>query len=204
MTNLCIGGRLALLVASFICVGARAARATTGGTFETPRSTSQAQFTAPFTADRVSASLGLGFGSNDLNFGLGARAGFTMRPGIYLGVLGVYWLGKSVDDLNPGFRTTGSVHAWDVFGNVGYDLAPSERLVLRPFAGYGALATFGDVCTSGLGGDRCQSARDSKGAGLVGTQLLFDNFGLTLGGELRVLFAGDVIVVGALEAGARF
>jgi hypothetical protein len=204
MANLCGGVRLALLVASFTCLGARAARAATGGTFDPSRSSSQVEFTAPFTANRVSASLGLGFGSNDLNFGFGARAGYTIRPGIYVGALGDYWLGKSLDELNPGFQTTGSARAWDVFGNVGYDLAPSETLVLRPFAGYGALVTFGDVCTSGLGGESCQSNHDSKRAGLVGTQLLFDVHPFTLGGELRALFAGDVIVVASFGVGTTF
>jgi hypothetical protein len=204
-----MANRLAFLVASFIGIGARVARAepaatsTPGTTFDPPRASSHVEWATPFTADRVSMSLGPGFGSSDLNLGFGARAGYTVGPGVYFGALGDYWFGKSfggeATPTPPGGGITGSARAWDVFGNVGYDLAPSETLVLRPFVGYGILGSLGEMCLQ-----TCESSRESKQAGLVGSELLFDLDGLTVGGDLRVLFAGDVIVVAAFGAGAVF
>jgi hypothetical protein len=164
-------------------------------------------WSTPFTLERVSASIGPEFGSDDLNLGLGIRAGYTIRQSVYFGVLGDYWLGTSQEATVPGAGTIkASAHAWDVFGDIGYDLAPSPTIVLRPFVGFGIYGAFGEACTSAPGAATtiCVSSHGSKGAGLFGGQVLVDLGGINLGGELRLLIVGDVAAVIAARVGTTF
>jgi hypothetical protein len=164
-------------------------------------------WSTPFTLERVSASIGPEFGSNDLNLGIGARGGYTIRQAVYFGLLADYWFGSSQDAVVPGGgRITQSVHGWDVFGDVGYDLAPTPTLVIRPFVGFGIFGSFGEACTSIAGAPTttCISEHGSKGAGLFGGQVLAELGSINLGGELRVIIAGDAAVVLAGRVGTTF
>ena len=180
-------------------------QATAGGT--QPGEATHFNWSTPFTLERVSVSIGPEFGSNDLNLGLGVRGGYTIKQSVYFGVLADYWLGTSEEATVPGAGTIkASAHAWDVFGDIGYDLAPSPTIVLRPFVGFGIYGAFGEACTSspGAGTTICVNSHGSKGAGLFGGQVLVDLGGINLGGELRLLIAGDVAAVIGARVGTTF
>jgi hypothetical protein len=161
-----------------------------------------------FTLDKVSASAGAEFGSNDLNLGLGARLGYTLRQGVYLGAAGDYWFGKSEENNLPGLGSVkASAHGWDVLGDVGYDFAPTPTLVLRPFGGFGIFAASAEVCTTSPTAPTttCIKSSGSKGVGSFGGQVLVDLGGLNFGGELRLLFyQGDTAAAFGAHIGTTF
>jgi hypothetical protein len=111
---------------------------------------------------------------------------------------------ESQDGPEPGFGATGSDHAWDVFGNIGYDFASSPTFVFRPFVGFGTYRAISERCWYEIGSptQTCESTHASRDAELLGAQLLFDVYGLTLGGELRLLIKDDWATVAALHVGA--
>jgi len=155
----------------------------------------------------VSVSIGPEYASNDLNLGLGVRAGYTIRQSVYFGIVADYWLGTSQDATVPGGATIkASAHAWDVMGDVGYDLAPSPTLVLRPYVGFGIYGAFGEACTSvpGAATTMCVDSHASKGAGAIGGQVLVDLGGINLGGELRIIIAGDTAAMLGGRVGTTF
>jgi hypothetical protein len=166
-------------------------------------------WSTPFTRERFSVSIGPQYGSNDLNLGFGARGGYTLVQSVYFGMLADYWFGTSQEATVPGAGSIkASSHGWDVMGDVGYDFAPSPTLVLRPFVGFGIFGAFGESCTNFAGptgaANTCVSSSGTKGAGALGGQVLADLHGINLGGELRLIFAGDTAALIGARVGTTF
>jgi hypothetical protein len=168
---------------------------------------SRAQARPAFTLERASGALGVRYGSNDLNAGVGALIGYTLPQSIYLGGVFDYWFGKSVNNSAFGITQTGKSSGWNLFGTVGYDFGVLPALVLRPVLGIGVLHGSAEVCQSVPGSPvvQCVSASSSDAAGLFGGQLMYlVGSSVHLGGELRVIVASDSAVVLAGNVGVVF
>lgn len=140
------------------------------------------------TLERFSGQVGLRYGSSGLNIGLGARAGYVLPPGIYLGGLVDYYFGGSYEVLAEQQNAIVSQKFWLMAAEVGYDLQPSKRLVARPLVYFGILGGGRDVCV----GEECASQSASFTIFGVGGHLLYllsPTF--AVGGELRLRF-GDL------------
>jgi hypothetical protein len=85
----------------------------------------------------VGAQAGGGIG-----FGLGARAGYSFVPGIYLGGSYTHYFGSSVDTINGKESESQDIIA----GEIGYKVYPLRRVELRPFILIGA-GSFGELTT---------------------------------------------------------
>jgi hypothetical protein len=114
-------------------------------TASAPAATPEATDTA---SGGVSAALLVGYGTNSLNFGLGARGGYTlpmdMGPGhLYLGGIFQYFFGKSQSD---GEGDSVGVSFWNLGVEGGYEL-PTGPGIVRPYVGLGVL--HGGVSVSG-------------------------------------------------------
>src|SRR5579859_4386795 len=101
-----------------------------------------------FTDDRGSGAIGLRFGSNHLNAGIGALAGYTLPMHLYLGGVFDYWFGSSETQQAFGFSTTAKTSAWNLFGEVGYDFGVMPQLVIRPIVGIGVVHASAEVCST--------------------------------------------------------
>jgi hypothetical protein len=160
-----------------------------------------------FTLDRMSGALGVRYGSNDLNAGVGALAGYTLPQSIYLGAVFDYWFGKSQNYSAFGVTQTAKANGWSLFGVVGYDFGVMPALVLRPLLGAGVLHGSAEVCQSAPGSPvvQCVSASSSDAAGVFGGQLMYlVGSSLHVGGELRVVVASSSAVVFAGNIGMLF
>lgn len=147
------------------------------------------------TAGAASGSLGLRFGSDDLNLGFGGRAGYTLDFGLYVGGMGEYFLGTS-DDAG-GVET--SFSAWMLGGEVGYDLGVAQGLVIRPALTIALAGVTAEVCVNaaGLGGG-CTDGSDEEMDIGIGAQGLYNLGGLQLGAELRYMVKElEAIIFGA-------
>jgi len=161
-----------------------------------------------FTLEKVSLYGQLGWASDDLNFGLGAGGGYTLRQGIYIGGIADYWFGTSqtVTPI-PGAEMSATAHGFDLFAVGGYDFGMTPKLVLRPYAGIGVFFASGEACTTTPTSptETCVSTSGSKGAGTLGGQVLYDVGSLFVGGGLRfILVSGDVAVAMNAAAGGTF
>jgi hypothetical protein len=102
-----------------------------------------------------------GYGSRDLNIGIGARAGYTFRDlPIYIGGNFVYHFGDTVSVPTGGEASTRFYYP---SAEVGYDLGVGPMLV-RPYVGVGAL--LGSGSTSG-GAPASSIPRSTETAALV-------------------------------------
>jgi len=116
----------------------------------TPAETGASPSTPSAFERPTSLGLLLGYGfdlGNDRNFwglGLGARGGYNLRK-IYLGGRFVYQFGTTQEDRaqNGAVLRNYAWHHWDLGFEAGYDLAPMDRLIVRPELGLG-LANFSD------------------------------------------------------------
>lgn len=129
-----------------------------------------------YTAGSTQISGGPRFGSDDLNFGLGVRAGHTLDNNLYLGGSFDYFFGESNNFGNFG---TASYRVWTLSFEAGYDFHIADRLVIRPFGGIGAFGVTAESCSRPLG---CVDNSE--------TDVLF-----TLGGVLHY-FVSDKIFIG--------
>jgi hypothetical protein len=156
----------------------------------------------PFTLERAQVSGGLRYGSGGLNFGVGARGGYTIDPGAYVGGLFDYWFGESEETTVPGGGTiSAKSSAWNMIAEGGYDLGVTPEIVIRPFGGLGIIHGDAEVCTPA----GCIDASGSDFIGEFGGQALFwlDD-GFHVGAELRVMFSEDAAVVIGGNIGADF
>ncbi len=161
-------GLFALLATLLVCLGEGRAHA-------------QEQFRAE-TWERPSGSLGLRYGSDNLNLGLGLNGGYTIDPGVYIGGMFNYFFGESEE----AFGTEVSFSAWMFMVEGGYDFGVTDNLILRPVLGLGVIGMTGEVCVAG-------NCVDNGDTGLelgLGGHVVYVIDTITLGGELRILF-GD-------------
>jgi hypothetical protein len=136
------------------------------------------------TWGRPQASAGLRFGTNHLNLGIGARGGYTLPQGVYIGGVFDYFLGEN------------SAHLFDVGAEGGYDFKINDAMMVRPFIGLGIASVRACV------GDVCNSASDTfiELGGLVDYFLAQ----LYVGGELRIISADDSALVIGAHVGLMF
>jgi hypothetical protein len=156
-----------------------------------------------FTLDLATVSAGMRYGSENLNFGVGARGGYTLSQSIYIGGVFDYWFGESEEQTVPGAGTiSAKVSAWDLMGEVGYDLGVSPTVVIRPFGGVGVFHADGEVCAPTIG---CMEASDSEAGGAFGGQFLFRlEEGFHLGAEVRILIVDETAFMFGGNVGTEF
>lgn len=109
---------------------------------------------APFTEATGQAGAQLNYGiyvgqgdPNPYGFGLGANGGYTFDFDFYLGGRFDYFFGGS-DESSLGTEVSANFFELMLVG--GYDIASTERLVIRPQLGIGWLWTHGEVCSDGV------------------------------------------------------
>ena len=153
-----------------------------------------------FTWEKGQISGGLRFGSDNLDFGVGVRGGYTLGMGLYIGGVFDYWFGDDDDAGAPFLNVESNVSYWDLMAEVGYDFGITPSIMIRPFGGFGIFHWDLEVC----GPVVCDDSSDSEAAGEFGGILLFAFGSLHLGPELRVLFADDTAVVFGADIGGHF
>ncbi len=160
-----------------------------------------------FTMDQASLLATIEWGTNDLDLGLGARLGYTLNPGIYLGGVFDYWFGETQTETIPfgGGNVSASAHGWDALAIAGYDFGPTPKVLIRPFAGGGVIRESAEACTpSGEGTETCVSASHSAGIGTFGGLIAARIDPVMLGGEARLLFGDSTSFVIGADVGVSF
>jgi hypothetical protein len=144
-------------------------------------------------ATGASAALLLGDGFRDyFNVGIGARAGYTLPMGVYVGGTFVYHLGKN----EPMLGGDSKVNVYYFGAEGGYEMGAGP-LTLRPYAGIGyAIAAFSRPGYS-IGSVPLPPVSGSEGKGALwpGVTAIFPIGNLFVGGDARyvvVLDAEDV------------
>jgi hypothetical protein len=154
-----------------------------------------------FTAERISVEAGVRYGSRSLDFGVGGRAGYTLDFGLYFGALFDYWFGGSQEvGFPPADVIKTDYSAWDLLGEAGYDFGVLPMLVIRPFGGFGVVHEDIEICT----GPTCLEGSGSDAVGEFGGAVIVSLDGLHLGGEFRVMFAGEAVVIIGANIGGDF
>lgn len=175
--------------------------------------TSSAAFGEPATAGKPSLGGGLRYGleqeDGDFNpwgIGLAARGGITLGSGLYLGGGIEYYFGESESVVVPsmGLDLEVSSNVWQLMGEVGYDVAASDSLVVRPKAALG----YATVELESCGGGSCTSNSDGNFMLGPGAELLYVGDGFFVGPELRYDFifaeeTGNALILG-LNGGGTF
>ncbi len=159
----------------------------------------------PFTLERATVGGGVRFGSDDLNFGLGARGGYTIRESVYIGGLFDYWFGEDDDQSFGPTRRSYSSSAWDLMAIGGYDFGLSPVVVIRPFGGIGIMSYNWEGCAAVAGlGEVCRDGDETDAAGTFGAEALLDLGGWNIGGEFRVLISDDTHAIIGANIGGEF
>jgi len=177
-------------------------------------STSSA-FAQAFTQDKAQVSghfaYGAWMGDGDLNaysFGLGARGGYTINPGVYLGGLFDFFFGETDDTTAPlGASAEASANAWLVQGEIGYDFGVTPSIVLRPKVGLGVTTIETEGCvTAPLGlGQSCTDDSDGKFAFAIGLEAPISLDGIFVAPEFRFNLVDDASgFILAVGVGAAF
>ena len=158
-----------------------------------PAGNKEIRLAPAFTRSRTTLAAGIRYGTNDLNFGVGVHAGYTLEPQVYIGGAFDYWFGTSETVESFGIEVSTEASGWNVLALAGYDLGITSTFVIRPYGGGGIFAARGEVCTSGAGVpvEQCIEANASDAAGAFGAQLMVLLGSLHLGGELRIIFAEE-------------
>jgi hypothetical protein len=138
------------------------------------------------------------YGTNHLNAGFGARAGYTLPYNVYLGASIQYFLGET----QTAFTMKVSASYLTFAGEVGYDFQIVPHLVVRPLLGIGAIWGSEEIC--GLTSTGCQSQSDSHSLvelGAVGNYLWGS---ILAGGEMRLVLVNDSAFVLGAHIGYMF
>lgn len=148
------------------------------------------------TEGAATLSLNLGYGfrvtdegnldddANPYGTTLGARGGYTLDGGLYLGGLFNYFWGEEVGDEDTG----GHLNQASVAADVGYDIGVGDNIVLRPLAGIGVTILSGEVCVLGQCAD---DQSDPYWLVAPGVDLLVSLGEIFVGGEARYLWLPD-------------
>jgi hypothetical protein len=147
----------------------------------------------------------LGYATQSLKLGVGARVGYTLPQHVYIGGTFMYHFGTSDETTVAGKTVGASVSLFYPAAEVGYDVHVGEALI-RPYAGVGVL--FAHASVSGLGGTT-QSATDSSMGIYPGVTASYEipKSPAFVGADLRLLFAtrgGDPSFGAFLTGGVRF
>jgi hypothetical protein len=158
----------------------------------------------PFTKNRGQVLGGLRFGSDDLNFGLGVKAGYTLPMDLYVGGSFDYFFGDSEESTIGGVHNEWSYSAWLLTPEVGYDFGIIPQLMVRPFGGIGLVRVNVDACWSRDNQNFCEDRSDSDVGLVLGGIISYSVGPVFFGGELRFLIYDDEAVVLGLHAGGAF
>jgi hypothetical protein len=140
---------------------------------------------------------GARYGSDNLNLGFGARGGYTLPNGIYLGGIFDYFIGESQSVIMGGTSITADAHMWDIAAEGGFDFALTETVMIRPFIGLGIAEASAEICTDQIGGPSCISASNSDTFLEVGGLINVLTGSMMFGGDVRLLAAdGSSLVIG--------
>jgi len=135
-----------------------------------------------------------GYGTNNYNVGVGARAGYTFVTPIYVGGTFMYYFGGDGDGIGANGVTESRESFYYPAAEVGYDIGIGSVLV-RPYGGAGVI--FERTSTTRLG----STASDTDAAPLlypgVTGQYMFPRSRFFVGGDTRVLIPLE-------KAGASF
>jgi hypothetical protein len=146
-------------------------------------------YTQRVSAMGASAGILVGNGFKDgYNVGFGARGGFTLPLGVYIGGTFVYHLGKS--ESTPGGDLT--THLFYFGPEGGYELSAGP-LTVRPYLGLGYASFSASVpqsCSAGICGGG-PTLTDSKLAVWPGATALFPVGNLFIGADLRYVVLLD-------------
>lgn len=133
---------------------------------------------------RWSAAPLLGYGTADLKFGVGARAGYTFDSRVYVGGTFLYHFGNSnVETTGLGVTDTNRTFYYPA-GEAGYDIGVGPVLV-RPYGGVGVIFAHTSVTTNGIEA----SATDKQLMIFPGitAQYIFPRSPVFVGADTRVL-----------------
>ncbi len=163
-------------------------------------------YTQRASAMGASAGILVGNGFKDgYNVGFGARAGFTLPLGVYIGGTFVYHLGKS--ESTPGGDLT--THLFYLGPEGGYELSAGP-LTVRPYLGLGYASFSASVpqsCAAGICGGGA-TLTDGKLAVWPGATALFPVGNLFVGADMRYVVLLDTTDANAfsvfLTGGMRF
>ena len=132
----------------------------------------------------------LGYGTDGLHVGVGARAGYNIQagPGQRLPRRGVRstHFGTSTEATVGGQTIGASVSAFYPSLEGGYELRPIDRLAIRPYAGVGVV--FATASVKGYGGVN-ESASSNALAFYPGCAITYDipEAPVFVGGDVRIL-----------------
>jgi hypothetical protein len=158
----------------------------------------------PFTQNRAQVLGGIRFGSDDLNLGLGLKAGYTLPMDLYVGGMFDYFLGEHEESTVNGFHSEYTFSFWLLAPEVGYDFGIVPSLMVRPFGGIGLAAVNGESCTQGPGVNICNDFSDSDVGLLLGGLISYSVGPVFFGGELRFLLYDDEAVILGVHVGGAF
>ena len=140
------------------------------------------------TAERASVGGGLRYGlemndgdGNPWGLGFGARGGYTLDMGLYLGGAFEYYLGESESQQTLLGEMSVSVNIWQLMFEVGYDVGVGDSFVIRPKAGLGLASANAEVCVLGA----CSSDSEMHALIAPGADFLFVGDGFWVGPEVR-------------------
>ena len=151
-----------------------------------------------FTWEKGQIQGGFRFGTDNLDFGVGVRGGYTLGMGLYLGGAFDYWFGD--DDAFGPFDN--NVSFWDLMFEAGYDFGITPTIMVRPFGGLGVFHAQFETCNRF--GTLCDDASDTDPAGEFGGIVEFAFGAFHLGPELRVIFANDAALIFGADFGGHF
>lgn len=140
---------------------------------------------------------GARYGSDNLNLGLGARGGYTLPNGVYLGGMFDYFIGESQTASSGGTSITADAHMWDIGAEGGFDFSLTDAVVIRPFLGLGIAESSAQVCTDQIGGPMCVNGSASDTFLEIGGLINYMTGSMMFGGDVRLLAAsGSSLVIG--------
>jgi hypothetical protein len=133
---------------------------------------------------RWSAAPLLGYGTADLKFGVGARAGYTFETPVYVGGTFLYHFGNSTNAANPNGVTDTDRRFYYPAVEAGYDIGIGPLLV-RPYGGVGVLFVRTELTSNG----NSNSATDKQLMIYPGAtaQYIFPRSPIYVGADMRVL-----------------
>jgi hypothetical protein len=162
--------------------------------------TAPAHAAPSFTLERTTLGGGIRWASEDLEFGLGVRGGYTLRQGIYIGGLFDYWFGDDDDNEVAGVvQSETDINAWNLMGVVGYDAGITPSITIRPYGGFGFVHVDVETCGIAFGVVGGCSDNDETDPGMVlGGEALFEiGSNLHVGPEIRIMiFEEAAFIIG--------
>ena len=159
----------------------------------------------------TSAALQVGYGTHDVNLGLGVRGGYTLPMNVYVGANFMYYVGGTSQVYYYFAPSQGlSVHVdtttvkaslWTLVVEGGYDFNLTPAFMLRPVLGLGMASAKTEVCL----GSTCNSDSKSKFAVTPGVTASL-NFGKPfVGADFRYLIiSGSNAAVFGAHVGMKF